>query len=62
MAGLEAAKKRGKRGGRPRAISEEQMEAVLEAIKSGKSKAAISRNFGIARTTLHYALLRSSGA
>ncbi|WP_241208597.1 recombinase family protein [Rickettsiales endosymbiont of Stachyamoeba lipophora] len=42
MAGVKAAKRRGKRGGRPRAINEEKMEAVLDDLKSGISKAAIN--------------------
>lgn len=60
MAGLEAAKKRGRHGGRPRAIDEEKMEAVLAAIKSGTSKASVCRNFGIKRSTLYDALHRST--
>ncbi len=58
IAGLEAAKRRGRRGGRPRAINEEKMEAILEQIKDGVSKASICRNFGIKRATLYDALNR----
>jgi len=57
-AGLIAARKRGKRGGRPKAISEEQMLAIGEALTAGTSKAAICRIFGIKRTTLYDALRR----
>lgn len=53
MAGLSAAKKRGKRGGRPKAISEEKIQAINEALKSGTSKAAICRTFNVKRTTLY---------
>lgn len=53
MAGLNAAKKRGKTGGRPRAISEEKMRAINEALNSGTSKAAICRTFNVKRTTLY---------
>lgn len=60
MAGLEAAKKRGRRGGRPRAISDEKMEAIVAALNSGASKASVCRNFGIKRTTLYDALRRST--
>ena len=59
LAGLEAARKRGRRGGRPRAIGPEKMEAILSAMKSGTSKAAVCRNFGVKRTTLYHALARS---
>ncbi len=51
-AGLEAARNRGKVGGRPKAISSEKLEAILEALESGVSKAAICRTFGIKRSTL----------
>jgi DNA invertase Pin-like site-specific DNA recombinase len=53
MAGLGAAKKRGKIGGRPRAISSEKMHAINEALKLGTSKAAICRTFNVKRTTLY---------
>jgi DNA invertase Pin-like site-specific DNA recombinase len=58
MAGLKAAEKRGRKGGRPRAISDEQMEAIIEDLKSGVSKATICRNFSIKRSTLYDALNR----
>ena len=61
MAGLEAAKRRGKRGGRPYAISEETMEGIREALKNGASKAAVCRTFGIKRSTLYDALARETG-
>lgn len=56
LAGLEAAKKRGKRGGRPKAISDEKMTIIIDALKAGQSKAAICRNFGVKRSTLYDAL------
>ena len=62
MAGLEAAKKRGRRGGRPNAISNEQLEAITEALNSGASKAAVCRTFGVKRSTLYDALKRGSVA
>jgi DNA invertase Pin-like site-specific DNA recombinase len=58
MAGLEAAKKRGKWGGRPYAISEETLEAIQEAMQNGASKAAVCRTFGVKRSTLYDALAR----
>ncbi len=56
VAGLEAAKKRGKRGGRPKAISQEKLEAVTEALNAGVTKAFVCRTFGIKRSTLYDAL------
>ena len=53
MAGLSAAKKRGKIGGRPGAISTETMLAIKEALNAGTSKAAICRTFKVKRTTLY---------
>lgn len=60
VAGLSAAKKRGRRGGRPKAISDEQLDAITEALNAGASKAAVCRTFGIKRTTLYDALKRVS--
>jgi len=60
MAGLEAAKRRGKRGGRPHAISDETMEAIREALNNGMSKAAVCRTFGIKRSTLYDVLAREN--
>jgi DNA invertase Pin-like site-specific DNA recombinase len=57
-AGLEAARRRGRRGGRPKAISPEQLEAILAALQAGASKAAVCRTFGVKRTTLYDALVR----
>ena len=53
MSGLAAAKKRGRIGGRPKAISSEKMIAIRESLKSGTSKAAICRTFNVKRTTLY---------
>ncbi|MCP9269056.1 hypothetical protein M5U04_13385 [Xenorhabdus sp. XENO-1] len=52
IAGLAAANRRGKRGGRPRAVTGEKLEAILTALEDGMSKAAVCRNFGVKRTTL----------
>lgn len=52
MAGLAAAKRRGRHGGRPPAINAEKMEAITEALAAGASKAAVCRNFQVARSTL----------
>jgi DNA invertase Pin-like site-specific DNA recombinase len=57
-AGLEAARRRGKRGGRPRALSPEQLDAICAALQVGASKATICWTFGVKRTTLYDALVR----
>ena len=60
MAGLEAARRRGRRSGRPRAIDPEKREAILSTLNNGASKAAVRRNFGVKRTTLYHALARAA--
>jgi DNA invertase Pin-like site-specific DNA recombinase len=57
-AGLAAAKRRGKRGGRPPAITAEQWEAICTALAGGMSKAAVCRTFGVKRATLYDTLAR----
>jgi DNA invertase Pin-like site-specific DNA recombinase len=52
VAGLEAAKRRGRRGGRPVAIDPEKLDAIRAALDGGASKAAVCRTFGVARSTL----------
>lgn len=59
-AGLESAKLRGKSGGRPKAIDDEKLKAIKEALASGMSKAAICRTFGVKRSTLIDSLRRDS--
>ena len=51
VAGLAAARRRGRIGGRPPAIIGEKLEAILGALDGGMSKAAVCRNFGVKRTT-----------
>jgi DNA invertase Pin-like site-specific DNA recombinase len=58
VAGLAAAKRRGRIGGRPHAIVGEKLEAILVALRGGMSKAAVCRNFGVKRTTLIDTLAR----
>lgn len=57
-AGLESARLRGKSGGRPKAIDDEKLKAIKEALASGMSKAAICRTFGVKRSTLIDSLRR----
>jgi DNA invertase Pin-like site-specific DNA recombinase len=51
-AGLAAARRRGRRGGRPAAIDAEKLAAVITALDGGATKAAVCRTFGIKRSTL----------
>lgn len=53
MAGLEAAKRRGKRPGRPKVIDDEKWQAILNSLNAGQSKASVCRTFQIPRTTLY---------
>lgn len=57
-AGLAAARKRGKVGGRPPVIGDETMQAILRELENGTSKSAICRTFGIKRSTLYTTLDR----
>jgi DNA invertase Pin-like site-specific DNA recombinase len=59
QAGLAAAERRGRRGGRPSVIGPEKLEAIIAALDGGTSKAAVCRNFGIPRSTLIDTLARS---
>jgi len=52
MAGLAAAKRRGRNGGRPPTIDGERMEQITAALDAGASKAAVCRTFKVARSTL----------
>ena len=58
IAGLAAAKRRGRIGGRPAAIVGEKRDAIIAALDAGMSKAAVCRNFGVKRTTLIETLAR----
>lgn len=51
-AGLVAARHRGRIGGRPPAIPPEKLDAIVESLRGGMSKAAVCRTFGVKRTTL----------
>ncbi len=58
IAGLEAAERRGRKGGRPKVISQEKAEAVQNMLNQGSSKASICRAFNIPRSTLYDLLQR----
>ena len=59
LAGLAAAKRRGRRGGRPPALGPEEIEQVTAALDGGASKASVCRSFKIARSTLLDTLARA---
>ena len=58
VAGLAAARRRGRIGGRPPAIVGEKLDTIIAALNDGMSKAAVYRNFGVKRTTLIETLAR----
>ena len=58
VAGLASARRRGRIGGRPQAITGEKLDGVIAALDGGMSKAAVCRNFGVKRTTLIETLAR----
>ncbi len=58
VAGLAAAKRRGRIGGRPPVIVGEKLDVIIAALNNGMSKAAVCRNFGVSRTTLIDTLTR----
>jgi DNA invertase Pin-like site-specific DNA recombinase len=51
-AGLDSARARGRIGGRPKAIDDEKLQAIQEALSGGMSKATVCRTFGVKRSTL----------
>ena len=51
-AGLAAARRRGRKGGRPPAIDAERVEQILAALEAGCSKASVCRTFKVPRSTL----------
>src|SRR3954464_5423551 len=61
QAGLAAARRRGRLGGRPVAIGPEKLATVVAALDGGASKAAVCRTFGLHRSTLIDSLARIGG-
>jgi DNA invertase Pin-like site-specific DNA recombinase len=57
-AGLKSARARGRIGGRPRAIDDEKLKIIKEALASGMSKASVCRTFEVKRSTLIDSLKR----
>src|SRR3546814_16368097 len=58
MAGLAAAKRRGRQGGRPPTIAAEKVQLIVAALSNGASKASVSRTFRVPRSTLSDTLQR----
>jgi len=58
MAGLGAAKRRGRHGGRPPSINAEDLEKITKALNAGDSKASVCRSFKVPRSTLLDTLAR----
>ncbi|MBP0614245.1 recombinase family protein [Jiella mangrovi] len=56
--GLEAARRRGKRLGRPPKISPEQLEKAKEHLKNGVTPSSVASEFGVAPWSLRRALRR----
>lgn len=57
-AGLAAARRRGRQGGRPPGIDVEKLATVITALDAGATKASVCRSFGIPRSTLVDSLAR----
>ncbi|WP_053620539.1 recombinase family protein (plasmid) [Methylobacterium fujisawaense] len=51
-AGLAAARRRGRKGGRPPSINSETVEQIVAALDGGASKASVCRTFRVPRSTL----------
>jgi len=52
-AGLEAARARGRQGGRPRRLDDEKLRHVREMLKQGKQIKEIARLLGVNRSTIY---------
>src|SRR3954452_21211753 len=57
-AGLAAARRRGRKGGRPPALEAETIARITEALEAGASKASVCRSFKVPRSTLIDTLAR----
>ncbi len=62
QAGLEAARRRGRRGGRPRRLDDEKIDAARALIAGGTNPSAVARSLGIPRSTLVDSLARTASA
>jgi DNA invertase Pin-like site-specific DNA recombinase len=57
-AGLAAARRRGRRGGRPTMIDAEKLATIVGALENGATKTAVCRSFNVKRSTLIDSLAR----
>lgn len=53
LAGLEAAKKQGRKGGRPRSLNKEQREVLKDLLKQGKGVSYAARSLNTSRYTIY---------
>jgi DNA invertase Pin-like site-specific DNA recombinase len=58
-AGLAAAARRGRKGGRPPVLTAEQVEGAIELCNTGSSISAIARTLGCSRDTISRALAKN---
>jgi DNA invertase Pin-like site-specific DNA recombinase len=58
LAGLAAARRRGRKGGRPPSLDPEKVEQIVAALEGGASKASVCRTFRVPRSTLVDTLAR----
>ena len=61
-AGLAAARRRGRTGGRPPSIDAERIDQIIAALDGGASKASVCRSFKVPRSTLIDMLKRTGWA
>lgn len=61
-AGLAAARRRGRKGGRPPSIDAERIDQIIAALDGGASKASVCRSFKVPRSTLIDMLRRTGWA
>ncbi|MET3960019.1 DNA invertase Pin-like site-specific DNA recombinase [Rhodococcus sp. OAS809] len=61
-AGLEAARRQGRHGGRPTVMTPERTELARTLREQGKSLAAIASTLGVGRSSISRALSSTSGA
>lgn len=57
-AGLRAARKRGRKGGRPAVVTDEMWRQIEAALKAGQSKSSVARSFSVHRSTLTATIFR----
>jgi DNA invertase Pin-like site-specific DNA recombinase len=59
LAGLEAARRRGRVGGRPRKLDDERIDAARSLLANGLTVSAAARSVGVPRSTLVDSLRRN---